>query len=119
MTRPLTVLVVDDDTAVCDVIRHILEAEGCAVLQATGPAAVRLAQAKRPDLILLDVLMPRMNGVEVSRLLQATRATAHIPIISMSAHMQEQTPFAMEANGHLAKPFDLDSLLAAVQHWRA
>ena len=88
------------------------------MLHATGPATVGVAQAEQPDLILLDVLMPRMNGVEVSRALRASRPTAHIPIISMSGHMQGQTPFAMAANGHLAKPFDLDSLLAAVQHWR-
>ncbi len=112
-----TVLVIDDDMAVASVLRQALVAAGCRVLQATGAASLELARIEQPDVILLDILMPGKNGVELSQALRATPRTAHIPIISMSAHMQGSTPFAMEADAHVAKPFDLDTVVAAVQHW--
>lgn len=117
MHRPLTVLVIDDDVAIADVIRAALESEGCRVLHAVGPAGISAARAEHPDVILLDVLMPRMNGVEVSQALRARPETTAIPIVSMSAHMRERTPVAMLADEHLAKPFDLDALLAVVRRW--
>ena len=117
MDRPLTVLVIDDDVAVVEVIRAALEEEGCCVLDAVGAAGVARARAERPDVILLDVLMPRKSGVEVSQALRERPETSAIPIVSMSAHMQARTPVAMLADAHLAKPFDVDALLATVRRW--
>jgi len=117
MTHPVTVLVIDDDEALTAVIREALEDAGCRVVHALGSSSVAVARKVQPDIILLDVLMPRMNGIEISHALRAKRPTAHIPIISMSAHMRGRTPCAMLAEAHLSKPFDLDTLVDTVQHW--
>ena len=115
-----TVLVVDDDADIVDFIQLALEDEGYHVLTAVNGAALALAQSQHPDLILLDIMMPGMDGVEVSRRLRADAATAGIPIIAMSAHSRLQaTAAVMQADARLPKPFDLEHLYDVVAHWTA
>ena len=83
-----------------------------------GIPGVRRAREVQPDLILLDIMMPGMDGVEVSRRLRADPTTAPIPIVDMSAHRRLQaTAGVMAANDRLPKPFNLDDLYATVERW--
>jgi len=113
-----TILVIEDDKATAGMIQEFLEAEDYRTLYAVDGDSIPVALAERPDVILLDVNMPGMDGPEVSRRLRADPATARIPIIGMSAGGHRGgTPSAMAANDWLSKPFPLDDLLAKVDHW--
>ena len=113
-----TVLVVDDDPTIVDVLRAALEDEGYAVLMAVNGAALPLAREAQPQVILLDIMMPGMDGVEVSKRLRADPATAGIPIVAMSA-TSNLTALAsqMPVDDRLPKPFDLDGVFAVVERW--
>ena len=109
------ILVVDDDPDIVEVLRCLLHDAGYEVATADDGAALPLAHERQPHLILLDILMPGMDGVEVSRRLRADPATAPIPIIAMSA-----TPRwlpAVPVDDRLTKPFKLVQVLAKVAYW--
>lgn len=113
-----TVLVVDDDLFIVDFLETALEDEGYQVLTTVNGGALPLARDSHPDVILLDIMMPGMDGVEVSRRLRADPATADIPIIVMSAQDRLRTTSAlMQIDDRLPKPFDLDRLYATVARW--
>jgi len=115
----LTVLVVDD-LAIVEVVREILEDEGYTVLTAVGATALARASAHRPAVILPDIAMPGMSGVEVSRHLRADPGTQRIPVVAMSAGARLASEgAAMAADAVLAKPFDLDDLLSVGARWAA
>lgn len=109
------ILIVDDDKAIMAMLAQILADEGYAVLTAVGATALAVATAERPDLVLLDLMMPHVDGIEVSRRLRARPDTRAIPIIAMSAidRLQERAA-ELRADALLPKPFDLDALLAMV-----
>jgi CheY-like chemotaxis protein len=109
------ILVVDDDPDIVEVLRCLLHDAGYEVATADGDTALSLAHARQPRLILLDILMPDMDGVEVSRHLQADPATAQIPIIALSATPQWLP--ALPVSDRLTKPFKLAHLLAKVRYW--
>jgi CheY-like chemotaxis protein len=115
--RP-TVLVVEDDAAIRAFLRSALEDEGYRVLTAVTSAALALAQAQCPDLILLDVHLPWRDQVALSRHLRADPATAHIPLIGMISdyrvHNLNDQP-ALDAC--LRMPFDLAELYRLVARW--
>lgn len=111
-----TVLVVDDDPATCEIVQMALEDEGYRVLCADNEPGLAAALLERPDVILLDVFMPVIDSIEISRRLRAGAATSTIPIIVMSA-AGEGVMGRLEADDHLAKPFDLNDLSATVQRW--
>jgi CheY-like chemotaxis protein len=108
------VLVVDDDGDIRDLVAEVLELAGYRVLTADDGAALPLARAERPDALLLDVMMPGMDGSAISRLLREDPTTAHIPIIAMSGVSHRARQAVMLADAWLAKPFDLDALLQVV-----
>jgi CheY-like chemotaxis protein len=95
-----------------------LEDEGYEVVTAVDGAALALAHDLNPGVILLDVMMPHMDGMEVSRRLRANPATAAIPLIAMSAqHNLDVVVERMPVNDRLPKPFDLDQLYTTVARW--
>jgi two-component system, OmpR family, response regulator CpxR len=107
--RP-SVLVVDDDDSIREVLAEVLRDEGYEVAcAANGEQALReMRHHGRPDLMLLDLMMPVMSGWELLEVLQASSELSRIPVVIVSA---------MSAPGvceHLAKPIDLDRLLATV-----
>ncbi len=115
-----TVLVVDDDPDIVDFLETALEDEGYLVLAAVGAEALGVAHETQPDIILLDINMPGMNGVEVSQRLRANPVTADIPIVVMSAQDRLRTTGAlMPVNDRLPKPFDLAGLYEVVGRWVA
>jgi DNA-binding response OmpR family regulator len=111
------VLVVEDDASIMLGLRINLEAEGYAVLCAEdGEKGLELARGEKPDLILLDVMLPRMNGFQVLQTLR--REGMAMPIIVLSARtgeMDKVTGLELGAEDYVAKPFSLAELLARVR----
>jgi two-component system, chemotaxis family, chemotaxis protein CheY len=114
MSEPL-VLVVDDDPDILDAICDILDAEGYRVSRARhGQEALEQVAAERPDIILLDLMMPVMDGVAFSQALRLRPGVNDVPIVVISADGNPQRAAAVGAAGYLAKPFDIEALLAQV-----
>ncbi len=115
--RPATVLVVEDNP---DLIRFIasLLTEQYAVLAATdGEMGLRLARERVPDLIITDLMMPKLNGMEMVRQLRADPATENLPIIMLTAHKSMEQRVEAHSGGadvYLTKPFNARELLALV-----
>ena len=105
-----TVLIAEDDPLIRRVTELALKREGYTVhAVADGQAAVDSATASPVDLIVLDGMMPRLDGIEACRLLKHDPRTAHIPVILLSARSQngdEQAAIAAGADGYIRKPFD-------------
>jgi two-component system, OmpR family, response regulator ResD len=114
-----TILVVDDEPDVVEIVRTRLERDGHYVISAAnGPAAVTNAVNRRPDLILLDIMMPGMDGFEVLRQLKGSHHTARIPVILLTARVEygaRARAWEMYAEQYITKPFDLDVLSRTVQ----
>ncbi|HLH25008.1 MAG TPA: response regulator [Chloroflexota bacterium] len=120
-TDPPVVLVVEDDALVADMLRAMLEHAGYTVeIAATGAAGLARIAAGGVDLVLLDMLLPEMNGIEVCERLRAEESDVYLPIIILTAQSrpeQRQAGFAAGADDFLTKPFDREDLLARVQVW--
>ena len=113
------ILLVEDNPDNQDIYRIILTHHGHTVLQALdGAAGVRMAREHLPDLILMDLTMPVIDGLQATRMLKADPATAGIPIIALSAHaMQEDQAAAEEAGcvAYISKPAAPGVVAAEVQ----
>ena len=114
-----TVLIVDDEPAILELVRFTLEDDRVRVLEASdGLAALDLARAERPALILLDVRMPQLDGVEVCRRLRAEATLGSTRIVMLTAADQEADRargLAAGADEYLSKPFSPLALLALVR----
>jgi len=104
------VLVIDDESSIRMLCRVNLRASGMNVIEAAdGEAGLALARRERPDLILLDVMMPGLDGWEVARRLAADPATREIPVVFLTARAGEQDRrhgAHLGGAGYVAKPFD-------------
>ena len=110
-----TILIVDDEPIIRELLGHILEDAGYHVrLAAHGGEALDLLNKERPDLIIADVMMPVLDGVELCRRLKGDAATQEIPIILMSAAARHVV-WDAGADAFLDKPFDLETLVALVR----
>src|SRR5829696_2007891 len=115
---PSRILIVDDEPAVADLIEAVLVGEGYTVAIARdGAQGLLLARDWRPDLILMDVMLPGVDGGTAIRRLKSDPETAEIPIVAMSAGrtIRRQSEELSDADAALAKPFDIDALLAQVE----
>lgn len=116
--QPL-VLVADDNGVVRDLIVFRLERSGYRVVAASdGQEALRIAREEVPDLAILDVMMPNLTGVEVTQRLRADDATSQIPVILLTARVQEvdiARGFDAGADDYIRKPFNPQELRARVQ----
>lgn len=114
----MRVLVVDDSAVIRDLITVNLELEGLEVVGcADGEEALRLVREVRPDVITMDVVMPRLNGLDAAERLRADPETAHIPIVVVTARAgQADLDRAREigVEGYLTKPFEPAELVALV-----
>jgi two-component system phosphate regulon response regulator PhoB len=114
-----TVLVVEDEAPLLALLRYNLEKQGFRVEEAADgqEALLRVAEA-RPDLILLDWMLPAMSGLEVCRQLRRRPTTRDLPIIMLTARTEEQDAVrALDtgADDHIAKPFAMEALLARIR----
>lgn len=116
---PAKVLVVDDEKDIVDLVRHHLEKEGFHCLQASdGGAALRLARESRPDLLILDLMLPGLDGLEVCRRLRREPPTARLPIIMLTAKAEEVDRIVgleVGADDYIVKPFSPRELVARVK----
>ncbi|GAK52733.1 response regulator receiver domain protein [Candidatus Moduliflexus flocculans] len=114
-----TILAVDDNPTNLEALFDFLTRHGCTVLlKSDGAKAIALAQRRRPDLILLDIVMPGMDGFETCQRLKADEATKAIPVIFMSAltdTVDKVKGFAVGAVDYITKPFQYEKVLARVK----
>jgi len=107
---PATVLVVDDDPVILKLLEVNFEMEGFEVVRAAdGFEGLERARAVRPDIVVLDVMMPRMTGYEVAKALREDDDTAHIPIIFVTARAQSsdvERGMELGVDDYITKPFD-------------
>jgi CheY-like chemotaxis protein len=110
-----TLLVVDDEAGITEALNDLLSEEGFHVLVAShGKEALERMAGKRPDLILLDYMMPVMDGRELWLALQGDAAARDIPVLMMSAVPRASLPPDCKPVAFLRKPFTIDRLLAEV-----
>lgn len=110
------ILVVDDEKYMLKLIHYNLSRYGYEIVTASnGQEALCKVYAERPDLILLDIKMPGMNGYEICKLLRKELSTRHIPIIFISVMDDGEIALALGANSYIPKPFSSTILLKEVQ----
>jgi CheY-like chemotaxis protein len=110
-----TVLVVDDEVVIAEAVAAVLQDEGYAVLTAAnGKDGLARAAEIKPDLVLVDMMMPVMDGEEMSRRLRENPDTRDIPIVVMSAVHRSLRELPFDHAAFLPKPFDLDTLLETI-----
>jgi len=114
--KPASILVVDDDEKILELLNVALSGEGWRVLTATdGAEALKKAETELPDLLVLDIIMPRVDGFEVCRQL---RQWSKIPIIALSARgeMADKVKcLNLGADDYITKPFGMDELVARIK----
>jgi EAL domain-containing protein (putative c-di-GMP-specific phosphodiesterase class I)/DNA-binding NarL/FixJ family response regulator len=117
--KALRILVADDEPDLLELLRINLEAQGHQVQQASdGTQALALATASRPDLVILDVMMPGLDGLEVLRALRGQPGNADLPVVLLSARGSDSEVFegwSSGANYYITKPFDIDDLLSFIE----
>lgn len=118
MTRP-NILVVDDEEDILELVKYNLSREGYQVLcAATGEEALKSARNKLPDLVVLDLMLPGVDGLEVCRELKGDPKTSHIPVVMLTAKGEEAdvvTGLELGADDYVAKPFSPRVLVARIK----
>ncbi|KPJ69875.1 hypothetical protein AMJ44_02100 [candidate division WOR-1 bacterium DG_54_3] len=113
------ILVVDDEPDVASLLTLMLKSQGYNVIAAgDGQEALEKARAEVPDLIVLDIMLPKLDGYKVARMLKFDEKFSHIPIIMLTAKIQEKdrkTGLEMGADAYVTKPFDTMQLLEKVK----
>jgi two-component system phosphate regulon response regulator PhoB len=116
---PVTVLLVEDERDIADLVRYHVEKAGMRLVHAAdGGAALRLARAERPDVALLDLMLPGLDGLEVCRQLRGDAATRRLPIIMLTARGEEVdrvVGLELGADDYVVKPFSPRELLARIR----
>ncbi len=113
-----TILIVEDEPKNVTLLRDLLQVSGYKTIEATdGKQGVELAKSKKPDLILMDVQMPVMDGLEATRILKAEAATSNIPVLALTSYAMtgdEERILEAGCDGYLAKPYNIQELLKQV-----
>ena len=115
------VLIVDDEPDIVTALKFNLELENFECIEAyDGEEALLKAKNENPDLILLDIMLPKINGYKVSRLLKFDESYKHIPIIMLTARAQEKDIKVGEETGadeYITKPFEMDKLMSVIKKY--
>ncbi len=112
------IYLVEDDADIRELIRYLLSKYGYNVFQcATAHIFREKMKELFPDLIILDIMLPDGNGVDICTEIKSNEATRHIPVLLMSANINNALKFnESAAEGFISKPFNIDDLLEKVQH---
>lgn len=117
------ILIVEDDPQNMTLFRDLLVVSGYETFEATdGEQGVELARANRPDLILMDVQMPVMDGLEATRILKADSVTSGIPVVALTASAMrgdEERTIEAGCDGYMTKPVDIKEFLKLVSRYFA
>ena len=117
---PKSILVIDDEKDILKLLQYNLEKEGYQFLSAkTGEEGFETARAKKPDLVILDLMLPGMDGLEVCKLLRSDNTTKNIPILMLTAKSSETDQIVgleIGASDYISKPFSVKVLLARVKN---
>jgi len=115
------ILIVDDEPYILNILDFSLDAEGYSVLQAAdGDEALRVAAEQSPDLIIMDIMMPRLDGFETCRRLKEDVHTRDIPVVLLTARNSREDRARgdeVKADGYITKPFSPQRLLDTVQQY--
>ena len=121
MSESKKILIVDDEQDIVETLKFMLEAQGYECFCAyDGEAGLTLAKEIIPDLMILDVMMPKMNGYKISRLLKYDNKYKNIPIIMVTARSQDDDKAIGQETGvneYVTKPFELDDLISKVNKY--
>lgn len=113
------ILVVEDDALIRELVRINLDGAGFVVALATdGFQGLEMARSENPDLIVLDIMLPKMDGFKVCRILKFDDKYKHIPIIMLTARIQEadkETGFKTGADAYMTKPFEPEELIKKIE----
>jgi two-component system cell cycle response regulator DivK len=114
-----TILIVEDNEKNLKLVRDVLQVKGYATLEAgNAEDGIKLATERKPDLILMDIHLPGMNGIEALKVLRADKATAAIPVIAVTASVMQQDRKQITEAGfdaYVGKPINLKEFLDAVR----
>lgn len=115
------ILIVDDEADIIEILQFVLEENGYKCITAfDGEEGLKLAREASPDLIILDVMMPKINGYKISRLLKYDNKYKNIPILMITARAQEEDKIIGEETGadeYITKPFQIDYVLEKVKSY--
>jgi two-component system phosphate regulon response regulator PhoB len=115
------ILVVEDDPDIMRILTHALTAVGHQVVPAYGGEdAIRKVKAQKFDLVLTDLSMPKVSGVEVIQAIKSDPATQHIPVLAVTAHVWDgiaQSAGQVGCDGYISKPFSLKQLVQEIQKY--
>lgn len=118
MDTKKTIMVVDDNPDIITIVRTILEGKGYSVMSAySGPELLTRLEEQKPDLIVLDIMMPQMDGLEVLTRLKGVPDTASIPVILLTAKVQYEDVlggYKLGADYYITKPFTSTQLLNGI-----
>ena len=114
------ILVVDDELYIRDLVTNALEEDYIVLEASDGEQAIGIVSKQKPDLILMDVLLPKLDGVSACRVIKSGTNTKMIPIIMMSGRTDKiDQDYSKEigADDYLTKPFDIEELLDKINHY--
>jgi DNA-binding response OmpR family regulator len=119
MAETKTILCIEDETGMIDLMRFILEREGFRFAEARGGVeGIRLIREEQPDLVLLDLMMPDVDGWDVYRQMKADEALCQIPVIVVTARAENIDKvlglYVAQVDGYIAKPFGPEELLERI-----
>jgi two-component system, cell cycle response regulator DivK len=121
MTTGKRILLVEDQEDGRRIVRDLLASSDYALVEAkTGEEGLALAEQERPDLILMDIQLPGMDGYEVTRRIKANSALSHIPIIAVTSYAlsgDERKAYAAGCDDYVAKPFSPRALMAKIREY--
>jgi phosphate regulon transcriptional regulator PhoB len=116
---PKKILIVDDEKDIVDLISYNLEKEGFVTIKAyDGESALKLVKAKRPDMVILDLMLPGIRGLEVCKFIRKNPETETLPIIMLTAkgdQVDKILGLEMGADDYITKPFNVRELIARVR----
>ena len=115
------ILIVEDDPDSLRLTRRLLQISGYTTIEATdGKQGVELAKARRPDLILMDIMMPEMDGYTACDAIKTDKATSEIPVVMLTAmgyELNKKLAEKMGADGYITKPFTREELLDVINQF--